>query len=60
MDIGCEGVDWINLAEDRDQLWAFVKTKINLQIHERQKCCTGFRLSWIRSDYIGLPIHFHV
>jgi hypothetical protein len=27
-----EGVDWIHLAEDRDQLCAFVNTVMNLQV----------------------------
>jgi hypothetical protein len=25
-EIGCEDVDWISLAWDKDQEWAFVKT----------------------------------
>jgi hypothetical protein len=26
------GVDWIHLAEDGDQFWAFVNTVMNLQV----------------------------
>jgi hypothetical protein len=29
-DTGCGGVDWINLAQDRDRWWAVVKTVMNL------------------------------
>jgi hypothetical protein len=29
-DTGWGGVDWINLAQDRDRLWAIVNTVMNL------------------------------
>jgi hypothetical protein len=32
MDIGWEGVDWMHLAEDRNQWWALVNTVMNLQV----------------------------
>jgi hypothetical protein len=31
-EVGWEGVDWIHLAQDRDQWWAVVKTVMNLQV----------------------------
>jgi hypothetical protein len=31
-EIGWEGVDWIHLAQDRDQWWAIVSTVMNLRI----------------------------
>jgi len=31
-DIYWEGVDWIHLAQYRDQWWAFVNTVMNLQV----------------------------
>jgi hypothetical protein len=31
-EIGIEGVNWIQLAQDRVQWWAFVNTVMNLQI----------------------------
>jgi hypothetical protein len=31
-EIGCDGMDWINLAEDRDQWRALVKTVMNLWV----------------------------
>jgi hypothetical protein len=31
-EIGWSGVDWIHLAEDRDQWKALVKTVINLRV----------------------------
>jgi hypothetical protein len=34
--LGCEGVDWINLVQDRDQWQALVNTAINLQDHGKQ------------------------
>jgi hypothetical protein len=30
--IGWEGVDWIHLAQDRDQQWAVVNTVMNLRV----------------------------
>jgi hypothetical protein len=27
-----EGVDWIHLAQDRDECWALVNTVMNLQV----------------------------
>jgi hypothetical protein len=27
-EIGLEGVDWMHLAQDRDQLWALVNTEM--------------------------------
>jgi hypothetical protein len=29
--IGWKGVDWIHLAKDRNQWWAFVNTVMNLR-----------------------------
>jgi hypothetical protein len=31
-DIGCDGMDWIGLAEDRDQWRGLMKTVMNLWI----------------------------
>ena len=31
-DTDLEGTDWINVAQDRDNLWAVVKMVVNLQI----------------------------
>jgi len=31
-EIGCEGVDWMHLAEGRDQWQALVKTVMNCQV----------------------------
>jgi hypothetical protein len=30
--IGWEGVDWIHLAQDRDQWWAVLNTTINFKV----------------------------
>ena len=30
--VGCEGMDWIDLAQDRDRWQAFVKVVMNLQV----------------------------
>jgi hypothetical protein len=29
-EIGCGGMDWLDLAQDRDLLWALVNTVLNL------------------------------
>jgi hypothetical protein len=31
-EIGCDGMDWIELAQDRDQWRALVNTVMNLQV----------------------------
>jgi hypothetical protein len=31
-EIGCDGVDWVNLAQDRDQWRALVNTVMNLLV----------------------------
>jgi hypothetical protein len=31
-EIGWDGVDWIDMAEDRDQCWALVNTVLNLWV----------------------------
>jgi hypothetical protein len=31
-DIGCDGVDWIDMTQDRDQWRALVNTALNLQV----------------------------
>jgi len=31
-EIGWEGVDWIHLAQDRDQRWALVNTVMNIRV----------------------------
>jgi hypothetical protein len=31
-EVGWEGVDWINLAQDRNHRWGLLKTLINLQV----------------------------
>jgi hypothetical protein len=31
-EVGCEGIDWINVAQDRDRWWALVNVAINLQV----------------------------
>jgi hypothetical protein len=31
-EIGWEGVDWMRLAQDRDQRWVLVNTVMNLQV----------------------------
>ena len=31
-EVGCGGMDWIELAQDRDRLWALVNAIMNLQV----------------------------
>jgi hypothetical protein len=34
-EIRWEGVDWIHLAQDRDQWWAVVNTEMNVQVQQK-------------------------
>jgi hypothetical protein len=34
-EIRWEGVDWIHLAQDRDQLWILVNTVMNLRVPKK-------------------------
>jgi hypothetical protein len=31
-EVGCEGMDWIDLARDRDLWWALVRAVMNLRV----------------------------
>jgi len=31
-EMGCGGVDWIELAQDRDKCWALVNAVMNLRV----------------------------
>jgi hypothetical protein len=31
-EVGCRGIDWINLAQDRDRSWALVNVVMDLQV----------------------------
>ena len=31
-EVGCRGMDWIELAEDRDRWWALVNVVMNLRV----------------------------
>jgi len=34
-EIGWDGIDWINLAQNRAQLWALVNTVINIWVPQK-------------------------
>jgi hypothetical protein len=36
-EIGWEGVDWIDLAQDRDELLAVVNTVMNIQVSQNAR-----------------------
>ena len=31
-DVGCDSGDWIDLLQDRDQWWAYVRAVMNLRV----------------------------
>ena len=31
-EVGCGGIDWIELAQDRDRWWALLNAVMNLQV----------------------------
>jgi len=31
-EVGCEGMDWINVAQNRDRWWALVNAVMKLQV----------------------------
>jgi hypothetical protein len=31
-EVGCEGMDWIDVAQDRDRLWALVNAVMELRV----------------------------
>jgi hypothetical protein len=31
-EVGCDGMDWIDMAQDRDGWWALVNALMNLQV----------------------------
>jgi hypothetical protein len=31
-EVGCEGMDWIDLAQDKDRWWALVNAVMNLRV----------------------------
>jgi hypothetical protein len=58
MDVGgaeWEGVDWIHLAEDRDQWWVLVNTIMNLQVPYKAR---NFLTSWANISFLRrAPLH---
>ena len=35
-EVGCGGMDWIQLAQDKDNWWALVNDVINIRAHKMQ------------------------
>ena len=31
-EVGCEGMDWIEVAQDKNRWWAFVNAVMNLRV----------------------------
>jgi hypothetical protein len=39
--MGWEGVDWMHLAQDKDQWWVLLNTVINLQVPQKARNLTS-------------------
>ena len=33
--VGCDAGDWIDLAQDRDQWWAYIRPVLNLRVPKK-------------------------
>ena len=38
-EVGCGGMDWINLAQDSDRWWALLNAVMNLQVPQNVENC---------------------
>jgi len=38
-EVGCGGMDWINLAQDSDRWWALMNAVMNLQVPQNVENC---------------------
>jgi len=53
-DVGCEGVEWFELAQDRVKWWVFVNTVMNIQ-----KCLKTGKLLKTRDVFFSRNLLFH-
>jgi hypothetical protein len=55
-EIGCEGVDWIHLAQDKDKWWAFVNMVKNFQVKVKLSLCFFLTEHHIVKVYWGVDV----
>ena len=49
-DVGCDGLDWIDLFHDRDRRWVHVKARMYFRVQYNE----GAYLDYLRKDYAPL------
>jgi hypothetical protein len=56
-EIGIDGANWIRLAQDRVQWWAFVSTVMNLRVHKNFGYCLT---RWVAISFSKNILHHGV